>query len=362
MITATWPFFGTTGTRPTVVILAATLGIFAPGQDGFAQGCIPARHIALSLGAEGITYLEPNHWDISLSYRYLHSADIFSGYDEQPQFKAGGSNNVTTIHSFAVGLTYAFTTRLSASLFLPFTDGEGTNMHDDGKRHTMHAGGLGDIRLVGNAWLWDPARNPKGNILLSLGVKAPTGDYRATDYFYTRTGPVLRPVHVSIQPGDGGWGIVPEVQAYRQILQNAYGYLAGFYLINPRVKNGTETLRPTPGHVVINSVPDQYQGRAGLSYVVWPEQGVALSLGARIDGIPVRDLIGGGDDGFRQAGFAIYLDPGLIISRGRYTFSLSGPVALVRNEEQSVRDAKAGVRSFGGFADFLIVASISRRF
>jgi|ERR1044071_3078506 hypothetical protein len=355
------PFFADPGGLLNAVLLAVIL-ILDGSQRGFAQGCIPARHLALSLGAEGISYLEPNHWDISLSYRYLHSENIFIGYSEQPQYKVGGSNNVTTIHSFDVGLTYALTRRFSASLFLPFTESEGTNMHADRKRHTMHAGGLGDIRLLGNAWISDPARNPKGNVLLSLGVKAPTGDYRATDYFYTRTGPVLRPADISIQPGDGGWGIVPEVQAYRELFQNAYGYLAGFYLINPRVRNGTETLRSTPGNVDINSVPDQYQGRAGISYVVWPAQGVALSLGGRIDGIPVRDLIGGGDDGFRRPGFSIYLDPGLTVSRGKYTFSLSGPVALVRNMERSVRDLEAGTSSPGGFADYLILASISRRF
>src|SRR5437870_12438069 len=37
--------------------------------------------------------VEPNRWDISVSYRYLHSENIFIGYDEQPQYKAGGSNN-----------------------------------------------------------------------------------------------------------------------------------------------------------------------------------------------------------------------------------------------------------------------------
>jgi hypothetical protein len=358
----TWLLFDGTEGWPGAFVLTVCLCFLGAGQRALAQGCIPARHIALSLGAEGISYLEPNHWDISLSYRYLHSEDIFIGYEEQPQYKQGGSNNVTTIHSFDVSLTYAFTRRLSASLVLPFIDADGTNLQGDGQRHTMHAGGLGDLRLLGNAWIWDPAKAPKGNLLLSLGFKAPTGDYGATDYFYRRTGPVLRPVDISIQPGDGGWGIVPELQAYRQLSKNTYGYLAGFYLINPRVKNGTETLRSTPGNVVINSVPDQYQGRAGLSYVVWPEQGVALSLGGRVDGIPVRDLIGGGDDGFRRPGFSIYVEPALTVNRGKYTFSLSGPVAVVRNMERSIRDLQVGTSSPGGFADFLILASLSRRF
>jgi len=318
--------------------------------------------MALSLGAEGITYLAPGHWEAAVSYRYLHSGSVFIGESEQPQIEAAGQNTITDIHSFDVGLTYGLTRRFSVSLNLPFTAAERSGIDADNMRHLMHAGGLGDLRLVGNAWLWDPAKGPKGNLLLSLGFKAPTGDYRATDLFYRTNGPVVRPVDISIQPGDGGWGMVLEMEAFREIAKNLYAYTAGFYLINPRVKNGTETLRSTPGNVVINSVPDQYLGRVGLAYVLWPEKGVSFSLGGRIDGIPTRDLIGGGDDGFRRPGFAIDLEPGLSISRGKYTFTLSGPVALLRHEERSIRDLQAGTRNGGGFADYLILASFSRKF
>jgi len=41
---------------------------------------------------------------------------------------------------------------------------------------------------------------------------------------------------------------------------------------------------------------------------------------------------------------------------------LSGPVALLRHEERSIRDLQAGTRSAGGFADYLILASLTRRF
>jgi hypothetical protein len=318
--------------------------------------------MALSLSAEGISYLAPGHSEVSLSYRYLHSESIFIGDHEQEQIEKARKGNITDIHSFDVSFTYALTRRLSATLTLPFTDATGSAIHADAMRHTMHAGGLGDLRLVGNAWAWDPAKQPKGNLLLGLGFKAPTGDHSAAVPFYRPTGPVLRPADISIQPGDGGWGIVLEMQGYRELFTDMYGYVAGFYLINPRVKNGTETLRSTPGSVVINSVPDQYLGRLGLAYLIWPKYGISLSLGARIDGIPTRDLIGGGDDGFRRPGYSIDIEPGLAMSQGRYTFTLTGPVALYRHEERSIRDLQAGTRSGGGFADYLILASVSRRF
>jgi hypothetical protein len=318
--------------------------------------------MALSLSAEGISYLAPGHAEVSLSYRYLHSESIFIGDHEQEQIEKANLGNITDIHSFDVSLSYAFTRRFSATLTLPFTDATGSAIHADFMRHTMHSGGLGDLRLVGNVWAWNPATQPRGNFLLGLGFKAPTGDHNATDLFYRPSGPVLRPVDISIQPGDGGWGMVLEMQGYREFLTNLYGYVAGFYLINPRVKNGTETLRSTPGNIVINSVPDQYLGRLGLSYLIWPRHGLSLSLGARIDGIPTRDLIGGGDDGFRRPGYSIDMEPGLAMSQGRYMFTLSGPVALYRHEEASIRDLQTGTRGAGGFADYLILASVSRRF
>ena len=342
--------------------LAVALGLLSGLPKAFSQGCTPARHMALSLGAEGISYLEADHWQATVSYRYLRSEHIFIGDSGQTQIAATGQNTITDIHSFDVGLTYALTKRFSVTLNLPFTAAARSGIDADQLRHSMHAGGLGDLRLVGNVWLLDPAKKPKGNVLVSLGFKAPTGDYGATDLFYRTNGPVLRPVDISIQPGDGGWGIVLQMEAFREIATDLYAYTAGFYLVNPRVKNGTETLRSTPGNIVINSVPDQYLGRVGLAYVLWPQKGLSFSLGARIDGIPTRDLIGGGDDGFRRPGFSIDIEPGLSISRGEYTFTLSGPVALVRHEERSIRDLQAGTRSAGGFADFLIFASVSRRF
>ena len=63
-------------------------------------------------------------------------------------------------------------------------------------------------------------------------------------------------------------------------------------------------------------MPDVYTARAGLVYAVWPSRSLSLSLGGRIDGIPQRDLIGGGDLGFRRPGFIFYLDPGVSLGRG----------------------------------------------
>ena len=53
-----------------------------------------------------------------------------------------------------------------------------SNIQGDGQRHSGSSGGLGDLRLVGSAWVFKPVDHPNGNVNLGIGVKFPTGEYR----------------------------------------------------------------------------------------------------------------------------------------------------------------------------------------
>ncbi|MGH7970114.1 MAG: hypothetical protein ACREIC_15445, partial [Limisphaerales bacterium] len=250
---------------------------------------------------------------------------------------------------------YGLSARFGLGLVVPFEHDEFSLIQDDNLRHSGSSGGIGDVRLLATAWLLTPESHPGGNVNLGIGPKFPTGDYRAMDYYHTADGQVvLRPVDVAAQLGDGGFGMVLQLQAFQRLAPRLYGYAAGLYLINPRKANGTE--RPSPTLNLVNSVPDQYFGRAGLAYVIWPAQGLAFSLGGRIDGIPVGDLIGGTDNGFRRAGYSVYVDPGINWVHGKNLVSVNVPVAVARNLQ------KTSTASGGALADFLIVASYARRF
>ncbi len=318
----------------------------------FAQGCIPAHYVSLSLGVQGISYLQPGQFEGDLFYRYLYSDKVFIGTEEQPQlYDLGGRH---AINSFDLNLSYGLSDRLALSLTVPFMHDDFSNIHGDGQRHSGSSGGLGDLRLVGSTWVFKPRDHPNGNVNLGIGVKFPTGEYRATDdYFLANGQTTLRPVDIAAQLGDGGFGLMLQVQAYQKLAGNLFGYLSGFYMMNPRNENGTE--RPSPTSTVVNSVPDQYLGRAGVSYIVWPSQGLSISVGGRIDGIPVTDLWGD-SDGFRRAGYAVYVEPGLNWSFGKNILSVSVPVAVRRNLERTQYN------SAGGFADFLVVAGFSHQF
>ena len=72
----------------------------------------------------------------------------------------------------------------------------------------------------------------------------------------------------------------------------------------------------------------------------------------------------GDSNGFRRAGYSVYVDPGINWAFGNNTLSVNVPVAVYRNLEASPYLDNGIVKSSaaGAFADFLVVAAFSRRF
>ncbi|MCI0746524.1 MAG: hypothetical protein L0Y58_14075 [Verrucomicrobia subdivision 3 bacterium] len=275
---------------------------------------------------------------------------------------------ISEIHSIDLSGTYGISDRWSVTLTLPFSYGERSAVteHDFVHRHTMRASGLGDIRLVTDFWLRNPHEHADGNVAFGLGFKAPTGEDDATDTSHRPTGRVSRPVDPSIQPGDGGWGIILEMQGYQRICGNFYGYIGGYYMMTPEEQNDTEftnadLFQGIPVWAKFNSIADQYSGRGGVSYL-WPAPALTFSFGARIDGVPVSDAIGG-SLGFRNPGYAVSVEPGVAWNYKKAVMAVSIPVAVYRNRERSAVEERANLPAFAAsFADFLVLASLSFRF
>jgi hypothetical protein len=340
-------------------------------QRAAAQGCVasPNNPISPIVPGDFTNSMSLTHrWLGSVSYRYYESFRHFVGDVEQPQRERLGNNVINQVHTFDVAATYGINDRWTATITFPFIDADRTSLyeHDQTNRHAMHAGGLGDVRIMSDFWLLDPHSHMEGNLALGLGFKAPTGDDKASDTAYRASGPVIRPVDPSIQPGDGGWGIILELQAYQKIFGPLFGYVQGSYMITPQEQNSTETtLGDTPGTASIrkhDSIPDQYFGRAGVSWVFWPKHGLTLSLGGRIEGIPVYDAIGG-SYGFRRPGCTVSFEPGISWTGKRNSLSLYGPWAVYRNRERSATEV--ALHRPGGdaaFADYSILATFTHRF
>ena len=135
---------------------------------------------------------------------------------------------------------------------------------------------------------------------------------------------------------------------------------SGFYLVSPRNQSSTYHSFAGPYATAHDSVPDVYNGRAGLTYVI--AGGVAtFSLGGRIDGIPSRDLVGG-SDGARRPAIIGYIEPGLTLSRGANTLSLSVPVRTYVDFRASSLDRSLGRKGGGDLARKLVFASYLHRF
>lgn len=327
-------------------LMLAALGLV---QQVYGQGCVQSRGAAGFLVNGEDVYLPANSWQANVGYRWLYSDRHFVGSREQRERETNGSQVINDSHFIDLTATYAITKRFAVNLTVPFVYSDRSSLyeHDGVNRHHMQAGGLADMRLSTTMWIFDPEKHKDGNISLGVGVKAPTGDAEVTDIAYRATGPVLRYVDQSIQPGDGGWGVTLDVQAFQKVFDRMYGYMNASYLISPKEMVGTT------GY----STPDTYLLRAGFSYVIWPAHGLSLSLGPRMEGVPVTDWIGS-SQGSRRPGYAISIEPGITWAFKKLAINVTAPVAVAVNRERSVN----GRLGDAAFADFIITSSISYRF
>jgi hypothetical protein len=109
------------------------------------------------------------------------------------------------------------------------------------------------------------------------------------------------------------------------------------------------------------SVADQYAARLSVAVPAPKIRRLSVSFAGRIEGVPVRDLIGM-SEGFRRPGYAISVEPGFLYTRGRDTWSISMPIAVERNRRRSVTDIADGRHGDAAFADRILLIGYSRRF
>ncbi len=316
------------------------------------------------------TYSGPNRWQTSLNYRYQKSDRHFRGPHEEANRQAEGSEVINHLNLVELGIRYNLNPQWSFTLGIPYVMAERSSPLRDSTRRvvgrtTTEANELGDIMLSARHMLFEPRTHADGNLSIGVGLKFPTGKYdvydertRLTNGQYVTT---YEAVDQSIQPGDGGFGFSLELGGFRRMTQNNAIYGSATYLFNPRGTNGTETFRGSAGEEIM-SVADQYVGRLGTAYARSSWKGFGVSLGARLEGVPVEDVFGS-SEGFRRPGYAISAEPGLSWSRGADTFTLATPIALYRNRTRSVPDRGVPGRiGDAAFADWVFLMGYGRRF
>lgn len=313
----------------------------------YTQGCVIVRNIS-GLGQYSLTdnTFSTSDWQLNVTSRYFKSFRDFKGTVDQKTPKQNES--VNKVFSLDFTISRLLRNGWSLTLSIPYTVNSRTSSLEHGgpntTRHATHSTGLSDIQFIAYKWLLKPSIKQKGNIQVGLGIKFATGDYKYQDYFYRNDSTkVLSAVNPSIQLGDGGTGIVTELNTFYYINPsktiNIYGNF--YYLISPREVSGTQfTAGRAPTALQIQtgvldlSVPDVYSMRAGANFNVnkW-----AFSAGLRYEGAPVYDLFGGSSGG-RRAGYTLSGEPGILYKLKNATIYLYVPFTAAHKIIQNVPD------------------------
>jgi hypothetical protein len=371
--------------------LALALSLLS-AEPAWAQGCVASRMDAPSCSAprSGAEHdlmasynLPKGKWQSSLGYRWFRSHRHFVGSIEQnaentakglAERDRASSEVINHTHIPVVGLTYGVTDRLSVSADLPYFHALRRSPGNSSRpSFVTGASGISDLNVMGRYWLGDPKHHAPQNLAFGLGFKLPTGNDRVEDDFLVRVDPRTgvqtlsrRPVDQSIQPGDGGFGFIAELQAFKGF-GRVTAFASGNYLSNPKEQNDylrdPTNLNPDPTSAY-NSIADQYAARLGLATSVGK---VGLSLAGRMEGVPSSDLIGG-DMGRRRPGYSIAIEPGVSYVWKGTLASVSVPYLVRRVRTQNISDKLASERTGhkeigdAAFADYVVIVGFSRRF
>jgi Putative MetA-pathway of phenol degradation len=338
--------------------MAACLAVMCVvgAREAHAQGCVCQKQgLPVFGGLE--TYLVEGQWQVVLSYRGYESDEHFQGKDPFPILDPNGPRN--SQQQLAVDLSYAFSPRFSLSVSSPFF-ANGFDVRRPGPAEPTpyfqdtDAGGLGDMSARANFWLLSTDR-PDRNIGVSAGVKFPTGKNDATGTVSSRT----VPVDVSIQTGDGTWGMTTSAYAFKSYDRLAL-FATGQYLFQPENTTGVYTFFGSlvnPNNTTENSAADQFSSQVGFSYQVaraWP----VPTLAYRIEGVPVSDVFGD-SDGFRRPGVIGFIEPGVTygIAGNMMSFSVA-----IRNYV-NIKDSPTSTRvEDATVPKYMFLAAYSRRF
>ena len=318
------------------------------------------RNNAPVFGANASPYQQPGEWQVNLSSRNLVSNDHYNGKVEQIE-RQHLQNYVTNVQNlFDIGVTHVLTRRVSVSLGVPFVNSSWA-LRDpayplplERREIPQHGRGIGDISLTSRAWIFEPQTHRDWNVAAGGGIKFPTGNSRYQDRFIDRVTRVegLNYVDQSVQPGDGGWGLMMEAQAFWRV-KRAFLFASGSYLANPKDTNDTPSIltvlgiptgdgTPNAG-LGLNSVPDQYLARVGGTVQVW--KGFSASFAWRMEGLKRYDLFGD-SFGWRRPGTAMFVEPGVSYTHGQHTFSFNVPLGYYYNRHANPYTDRPGDATF----------------
>jgi len=320
-------------------------------------------------------YASRGETQVDVSTRNLRSTDHFVGTEEQLQRQSLDTFVENTQHMIDVSVTRQMAERLSMTVALPFVAASwgipSPTSPVPGPRADEASHGLGDLTVGARYWLLPTSKFKTGNIAAGASLKMPTGNAGYKAIYVDRNGqnPMPRYVDQSVQPGDGGWGVVMQLQGFKTVGRVAQVFASATYLMNPRDTNDTTSgsinrtptalLPPdtSPTSTSFNSVPDQFMANAGVA-VPLGRSGIAASIAWRLEGLPRYDLIGE-SHGFRRPGAEMFIEPGISFAKGRRIYGFQMPIAYYRNRFPNPYTGSLGDATF---PNYIFLASVGYRF
>jgi hypothetical protein len=347
-----------------LVKLAVLLLVVAVSTSAFAQGCVaahsnqrPVDELLANAYQDG--HANGSNWihklTVNVGYRVFNSNKYFIGTNEIARSTAIRNHQ----NIFDVGVDFKLSPRWNLIADVPVFDGTRNQLYPPAG--IFRVAGISDLTVGAQAWVFRPPTENNGNIAFSVSLKIPTGINDASGAALLKGKQVVAVADQSLQPGDGGWGVVVGSQAYKRIPLKTMTYFQGQWLFNQGGTNGVPTFRSQPGQGLM-SIPDQYLFRAGIAHNVPKVRNLELSLGVRDEGVPAHNVFTS-NAGFRRPGYVVSLDPGLVYTYKHDSLSVNGPWALARNREPSVPELLNGTPNGDAFfADYTVIVGISHHF
>ena len=331
---------------------AIVVGVLAgAASPAAAQGCILLRQTSPMFGTSGSPDQEVGSWNITFTGRNSTADHHWNGSVEQVQRRTDQTYVVNRQNSMTATIGYQWSPRVSLNVGVPFVEAAwgipSPRAGGPEARANENARGLGDITSLARFSIFNPGMSTRSwNVQVGGGLKFPTGKTGATDVFPDGNGNnnAERYVDISVNPGDGGWGVITDLQGYKA-MGRVMAFGSATWLMNPK-NTGT----PSRGNLVtatvpsnVNTVSDQFIFRAGTSVTI--TRRLAASVAWRMEGVPRYDLIGR-SDGFRRPGVEMYIEPGVTVTAGRHSMSLNLPLGYYRNRFRNPYTGNLGDSTF----------------
>jgi hypothetical protein len=333
----------------TSLLVVALLSAGAPRV--FAQGCILIRQTSPMFGTTGSIDNAVGTWTLTFSARSSVANTHYNGTVRQVQREIEQTYVVNRQHSGTATVGYQLTPRVSLNASLPYVEASwgipSPRSGGPATRANENAHGLGDITTLARIALFNPSTSSRSwNVLVGGGAKLPTGSNHESDIYPDTNGRnnLRRYVDISVQPGDGGWGLIMDLQGYKSLGRiTAFG--SGTWLANPKdtgaASRANLVTTATPSNV--NTVSDQFVFRTGGTVAVTRQ--ISASLAWRVEGVPRYDMIGS-SHGFRRPGVEMYWEPGITITSGRHSISFNLPVGYYFNRFPNPYTGQPGDSTF----------------